>query len=72
MDEKIYWMYGFWIVLSGAKSLQAVRQLIDFHQLRIAAPTHHVLLTAFWAVAFCFYGYVCLRRWKTKDVRHAT
>ncbi len=63
MDDKIYWMYSFWIVLSGAKSVQAIRRLIAYHQLHVAAPTDRLFLTAFWTVACLFYGYVCLRRW---------
>lgn len=71
MGGNIYWMYGFWVVIAGAKSVQAIRRLIAWHQLHVPAPTDRILLTAFWTVACLFYSYVCLRRWVTKGARRA-
>jgi hypothetical protein len=61
MDDKLKWMYGFWILLSGAKSVQAIGRLIGYHQAHVPPPADRVVLTFFWTTALCFYGYALWR-----------
>ncbi len=62
MEDKLHWMYGFWIVLSGVKSVQSFLRLAACRREHGSIAIDQWLLAAFWSVAVLFYAYMIWRK----------